>query len=153
MALEAALERAFNEIEPGLVARLDAVLAEGLPDQPYWPGITPRPGAGPVFEISGRAAIDVTPANWRESEAWAAGFVLMRRGYFWEAHEVLEPVWQGLPPNGPDRPFVQAAIQYANGRLKAAMGRDKAAARLFAIASAHLEDARSRGFRPGGDGP
>lgn len=149
-ALEDALARAEEAIEPGMHARLVSCLAARLPERPYWPGMTPRPESGVVFEISDAAADAVTERNWRSSEAWAAGFVLLRRGYYWEAHEVWEPVWHALAPNGAERVFVQAAIQHANAELKAAMGRSRAAARLRVLAMAHLKDACARGFRPEG---
>lgn len=148
-ALEKALVEAEQAIGPDRIVRLDSFLVSRLPEQPYLPGKTPRPSTGAVFDISARAGDAVTAANWRESEAWAAGFVLLRREFFWEAHEVWEPVWLALVPDSADRAFVQAAIQYANARLKAVMGRDKAARRIDAIATAHFKTALARGFRPG----
>ncbi|MFP1633610.1 DUF309 domain-containing protein [Zhengella sp. ZM62] len=149
-ALEKALAEAEQAIGPDRIVRLDSFLASRLPEQPYRPGTTQRPESGAVFDISARAGDAVTAANWRESEAWAAGFVLLRRGFFWEAHEVWEPVWHALAPDSADRAFVQAAIQFANARLKAIMGRQKAARRIDAIATALFERAVARGFRPGG---
>lgn len=148
-ALEAALAQAEQSIGPDRIVRLDAFLASRLPEQPYLPGKIPRPETGVVFDVSARAGDDVTADNWRDSEAWAAGFVLLRRGFFWEAHEVWEPVWHALAPDSPERFFVQAAIQFANARLKAIMGRDTAARRIDAIAAALLETALDGGFRPG----
>ena len=149
-ALEDALAIAEQALEPGMRARLEIHLAERLPQHPYRPGLTPRPESGVIFDISDRAGRTLTSPDWRSSEAWTAGFLLLRRGYFWEAHEVWEPVWHALAPNGAERLFVQAAIQHANARLKEAMGRDRAAARLHTLAGAQSEDARRRGFRSEG---
>lgn len=65
--------------------------------------------------------------------AWRAGWHYIQQGYFWEAHEALEPVWMALPEGGAERQFVQAVIQTANAALKLEMARPKAARRLCAI--------------------
>ena len=142
-ALEDALAIAEQALEPGMRARLEIHLAERLPQHPYRPGLTPRPESGVIFDISDRAGRTLTSPDWRSSEAWTAGFLLLRRGYFWEAHEVLEPVWLALPPNAPERKQVQAVIQTANAALKLEMGLPRAALRLCAIAGALLDDAGS----------
>ncbi|MCE8532650.1 DUF309 domain-containing protein [Ruegeria pomeroyi] len=66
-------------------------------------------------------------------------------GYFWEAHEVWEPVWMVLPQNSGARYRVQAAIQLTNAALKLRMGRRDAARRLCALA-------REAAARAGGSG-
>ena len=63
--------------------------------------------------------------------AWHYGLVLLEAGFYWEAHEVLEPVWMNAAEDSAERHLVQAVIQLANGALKIAMGRPKAAERLF----------------------
>ena len=119
-----------------------------LPVEPYIPGRTPRPDSGIVFDIS-HAAPDVTdPAAWRDHRAWLAGFRLYGHGYFWETHEVWEPVWIGARPNSVERTMVQGLIQTANACLKLLMGRPRAATRLATIAADCLREAR-----PTGDGP
>ena len=67
-------------------------------------------------------------------EAFGTALRWLDAGYGWEAHELLEPVWMALPDGGAERRFVQALIQLANGRLKLAMGRPKAARRLVGLA-------------------
>ncbi|MEW5420527.1 DUF309 domain-containing protein [Amorphus sp. 3PC139-8] len=116
-----------------------------LPEEAYVPGRTTRPESGDVFDIA-EAAPDVTdPACWRDNEAWLAGFRLYRAGYFWEAHEVWEPVWMGARPNSAERALAQGVIQLANACLKLRMERPKAAARLVALAGECLADATSGG--------
>lgn len=144
--LAAALEWARARLDDGCLARLSALLDHELPAEPYWPGRTPRPASGIVFELSAAAKTSVTAENWRDSDAVAAGFLLVERGCFWEAHEVWEPVWQALPLNSAERLFLQAMIQYANARLKAVMGQERAAARLMEIADGHLKEATLRGW-------
>ena len=84
--------------------------------KPHIPGQTPRPAQVPAGVQSGLA--------------------LYRAGYFWEAHEAWEPVWLATPPAARERAFLQGAIQLANARLKLAMGRPRAAARIAPLAEA-----------------
>ncbi|MCB1381754.1 MAG: DUF309 domain-containing protein [Notoacmeibacter sp.] len=130
-----------------LRAAIDAALDDGLPEQPYQPGRTERPHAGIVFDLSARAR-SVPSVMSAENEALAAGLCLIHRGWFWEAHEVLEALWQGLPMNSAERHVVQALIQHANARLKQEAGQARAAARLDAIAQDHLDEAQARGWKP-----
>lgn len=94
------------------------------------------------------------PAELAVSDAWLAGWQYLREGYFWEAHELFEPVWMQTRPNSRERHFVQAAIQTANAALKDRMGRPRAVLRLCDLAQAHLaasgsEGAAAMGGRPG----
>lgn len=116
-----------------------------LPEEAYVPGRTTRPECGDVFDIAEAAPELTDPARWQDNEAWLAGFRLYRAGYFWEAHEVWEPVWMGARPNSAERSLAQGVIQLANACLKLRMGRPKAAARLVALASDCLTDAASGG--------
>jgi predicted metal-dependent hydrolase len=88
----------------------------------------------------------MTEAELAASPALRAGIAFLHAGFFWESHEVLEPVWMALP-EGPARQMAQALIQLANARLKDRMGRPRAAARLRALASGHLAQARQGGDR------
>ena len=143
----AALAAAMLSLVPtGLRARIDDELDAGLAPVAYRPGQTKRPDAGIVFDMAAQARHKpsvIAPDN----EAMACGLCLIARGYSWEAHEVLEAVWQGLPMNSAERHVVQALIQHANARLKQSMGQADAAARLDTIAHDHLEEAQARGWR------
>ncbi|MDQ0316466.1 DUF309 domain-containing protein [Amorphus orientalis] len=121
------------------------VYAWPLPSEPYVPGVTERPTASVVFEISEAAPAVTEPDRWREHEAWLAGFRLYGQGYFWETHEVWEPVWIGARPNSAERVMVQGLIQLANGCLKVKMGRPKAALRLMSVAQGCLDEAANGG--------
>ncbi|APH73056.1 DUF309 domain-containing protein [Aquibium oceanicum] len=116
-----------------------------LPAAPYIPGRTARPTSGAFMEIADRAPATTDPDLWRDNEAWLCGFTLYRAGFFWETHEVWEPVWMGTRPNSAERQMMQGLIQLANGCLKLAMHRPKAALRLVREAHQRLGDARSGG--------
>lgn len=112
-----------------------------LPEAPYVPGRTARPRSGLFFDIAHAAPEITDPARWRDNEAWLYGFDLYGNGFFWETHEVWEPVWMGARPNSPERVLVQGLIHLANACLKLEMGRVKAAVRLVDLGCACLADA------------
>lgn len=68
------------------------------------------------------------------------GLRLNDGGFFWEAHEILEAVWQAAPKGGRDRVALRGCIQVANANLKVRMGRLAAARRLFAEAGAEFAE-------------
>lgn len=105
-----------------------------LPERRYVPGRTPRHPEDAFAEARAFALPVTATATAGENGAWTYGLRLFNAGFWWEAHEVWEPVWMAAPPNGAERAMVQAAIQLANAALKRAMGRSRAAARLVAIA-------------------
>lgn len=110
-----------------------------LPPHAYVPGRNARHDEAvfDAFHVSVREGMDTE--TLRQTLAWRAGWHFVRAGYFWEAHEVLEPVWMVLPPNSVERRFVQGVIQAANAALKLKMDRPKAALRLCGIANDCLE--------------
>ncbi|MFY9211143.1 MAG: DUF309 domain-containing protein [Aestuariivita sp.] len=116
-----------------------------LPDHAYVPGETARhaEGAFDSFHDS------VTPGMGRDALqhtlAWRAGLLFLEQGYFWEAHEVLEPVWMATPHDSAEHQMVQGAIQLANAALKQVMNRPAAARRLCERARGHARAARSSG--------
>ncbi len=93
------------------------------------PGLTPRHPDDLFDELKG-GLDDVFTDRLNETRTWAYGLALLRDGYFWEAHEVLEAVWMACAPNAPERLMLQAVIQRANAALKRKMGLNRAAERL-----------------------
>lgn len=111
------------------------------PEYRYHPGVNARPQRGPVHDIAAAAASGKSLNDDAVQRAWRYGFFLIDRHFFWEAHEVLEPVWMVALPNSQARHLVQGVIQLANACLKFEMGRSRAAERLAAMACSHLSDA------------
>jgi hypothetical protein len=120
-----------------------AVAGWPLPAQAFVPGRDPRPEDGLFIDIADRAPARTDPAAWRANEAWIYGFRLYGGGFFWEAHEVWEPVWVGAAPNSAERHLVQGLIQLANACLKLRMERRRAALRLVRDAGMRLAEAGS----------
>jgi len=107
-----------------------------LPDHAYVPGQTARHPDGAFSALCATAVKAKSQAELMRSDAWRVGLAWLDKGYFWEAHELLEPVWAALPQNSPERRLVQALIQIANAGLKTRMDKPKAVRKI-------LEKARS----------
>ncbi|PSL18699.1 DUF309 domain-containing protein [Shimia abyssi] len=75
------------------------------------------------------------------SDRWQLALAFMHEGFFWEAHELFEPIWMSLPNGSADRALVQGLIQLANAGLKQRMGRNNAVARLSDLAKDLLQTA------------
>lgn len=110
-----------------------------LPPHAHVPGKTPRHAEGTFAAFHASVQKGMATDALAQTLAWRAGWHYIEAGFHWEAHEVLEPVWMALPPNAPERQFVQALIQTANAALKLDMGRPRATLRLCTIASTLLD--------------
>tara|TARA_B100000780_G_scaffold29034_1_gene18399 strand:- start:7923 stop:8363 length:441 start_codon:yes stop_codon:yes gene_type:complete len=104
------------------------------PEQAYVPGQTPRHPECTFDLVRDTARAGLDSARLAESRAFQLGLKYQKFGFYWEAHEVFEPVWMVLPEPSVERQFVQGLIQIANGYLKMKMNRPKAALRLAHIA-------------------
>ena len=103
------------------------------PAHAHVPGANPRHAEDAFDALRHTARPGMDAGTLAQSDAWRAGWEFLDGGYFWEAHEVWEPVWMALPGGSPERRMVRAAIQAANAALKLEMGRPRAAARLCAM--------------------
>jgi hypothetical protein len=108
--------------------------AARLPPHAHVPGRTPRHAESVFAATRSSAVAGMSVEALAASEAFRDGLLFLERGFFWEAHEVLEAVWMALPPDRPERRFVQGLIQLANGWLKLRMDRPKATLRLSGLA-------------------
>ena len=80
-----------------------------LPKVAFVPGLTPRP---PESWLDSRLA-EIVPANPAETlgcPAFRFGFDLYHAGFFWEAHEVWERLWQ-VARRDPARKIEATALQ------------------------------------------
>lgn len=112
-----------------------------LPAYAHIPGQNARWPDGAFSAVQALTPEVTTSINSAENIPWRYGLRLLQNGFYWECHEVLEPVWLNAPPNSRDRAAVQAVIQTANAALKLIMNRPKAAVRLAQMAAGHLEEA------------
>lgn len=116
------------------------------PPHAYIPGLTPR---HPEALFDGLK--EVGQGALADAPAWSLGLELFDARYYWEAHEVWEPVWMAAPPNSAEAQLLRGVIALANAGLKRRMGRDRAAVRLDKLADAFLTDAMQRGAAMGLD--
>lgn len=115
-----------------------------VPTHAYIPGQTARHPEDAFEVIRQTARAGMTPEALAACDAFQVGLRYLETGFYWEAHEVLEPVWIVLTEPCEERQFVQALIQIANARLKIKMGRPKAALRLVMISRDLLDSVESR---------
>lgn len=113
-----------------------------LPAQRHIPGSATVPDRAPLDAVKALTPHRVTRDTWRDAPAYAYGLHLHALGYFWEAHEVWEPVWLATAPNSQERHLLAALIQFANACLKLEMGQPKAAVRLLQASQDHLAECR-----------
>ena len=113
-----------------------------LPSQRHIPGSSSVPDRATLDAIKVLTP-RVTSDTWRQAPAYAYGLHLHAHGYFWEAHEVWEPVWLATAPNSRERHLLAALIQLANACLKLEMAQPRAALRLLLVSQDHLAECRS----------
>lgn len=116
-----------------------------FPGHAHIPGQTKRHPEGYFDAIRASVTADLDPSDLAHSEAWKTGLAFLGSGYFWEAHEVLEPVWMQAPQKSAERLLVQALIQLANAKLKLRMDQPKATLRLCATVDTLLTDCEISG--------
>lgn len=107
---------------------------EVWPEYAYVPGRTPRHAEDAFDVVRQTAKANMSPEQLTECTAFRLGLRYLDAGFYWEAHELFEPVWMALPNPSAERQFVQCLIQIANGYLKVKMDKPKAASRLVTIA-------------------
>ena len=87
--------------------------------------------------VPGRGRPDFTPPpDLAPDAALAFGADLYDAGCLWEAHEVWEGLWQGLPREAPAARLLRGWIQVAAAGLKRAAGREAGVVSLVAKARA-----------------
>jgi len=117
-----------------------------LPDYKHLPGKNARPDDGLLESIAHSASAVTDDATYRSNAAWLYGIRLFNNGFYWEAHEVLEAVWNNAAPNSREKHLVQGVIQMANAQLKASLEQTKAADRLQKLAAECITRAYPRGI-------
>ncbi|TQV79542.1 DUF309 domain-containing protein [Denitrobaculum tricleocarpae] len=102
-----------------------------LPARPHHPGTGSVADMALLEEVKQACPERTDPGKWRQNRTYRYGWSLFEAGFYWEAHEVWEPVWLACRPNSLEKSFLRAAIQLTNACLKDAMGKTNAARRLF----------------------
>ena len=116
-----------------------------LPGHAYVPGKNARHAEGAFDWIRNSVVTGMSEAELANTQAFRTGLIYLEQGFYWEAHEVLEPVWIACPEDSAARQMVQGLIQLANAHLKVRMMRPRAVVRLCDIALGHFAAARQLG--------
>lgn len=128
---------------------------QSFPPYRFLPGRSPHPhskeGHSHVPLGSLPPKVDhVDAEQWRESGDYLFGCDLYNHGYWWEAHEAWEGLWQTCDKSGPQGRFLQGLIQVAAAHLKLRLGRLDGTHRLLGRGLDHLRfvagEARGRLF-------
>lgn len=113
-----------------------------LPPYSYVPGQWPHPIRDPHGHSFGHRPLVLEPtcmSDWRKCGEWLFGIDLFNHGFYWEAHESWEAVWQALGRNSDDAQLVKSLIKLAAAGVKArennADGLRKHATRCAELAS------------------
>jgi hypothetical protein len=123
-----------------------------FPPYAYRPGRNPHParpgghGGGPGGAAAGPRP--VAPADWARSADYLYGCDLYNHGYWWEAHEAWEGLWQLADRAAAQGRFLQGLIQLSACALKVAAGNRRGAARLLERGCRHLEAALALSGEP-----
>jgi hypothetical protein len=84
------------------------------------------------------------PDQWRESEDYLYGCDLYNHGYWWEAHEAWEGLWQLTDKGGSQGQFLQGLIQVAACHLQLQQRHLRGVTRLRSSSVGHIERALAR---------
>lgn len=103
---------------------MDIFQDRDFPAYAYRPGRHPHPTQHPDGHSYGVHHV-VTPGDWEY------GLRLFDAGYYWEAHEAWEGLWQQLPSHTDEARFLQALIQLAAALLKRECGNLRGALSLW----------------------
>ncbi|HEX3726835.1 MAG TPA: DUF309 domain-containing protein, partial [Pirellulales bacterium] len=108
-----------------------------FPPYSYVTGRSPHPTSDPAGHSFGHLVpkpLPVAPADWRHSREYLLGCDLFNFGYYWEAHEVWEALWQACGRAGTAADFLKGLIKLAAAGVKVREGRPAGVARHAARA-------------------
>ena len=113
-----------------------------LPPYRHVPGRTPHPTRDPDGHSYGQEEPELPSLNdhrWQDCSHYLYGIDLFNEGYWWECHEVLEPLWLAAGIGTPAGHVLQAVIQCAASHLKTRTGQLRGGRRLLDHARKHVE--------------
>lgn len=103
--------------------RLERIMADSeFPHYTFIPGLTVHPEKEPGGHSYAKVCSDsmlYSESNWQSSESYRYGFDLFNFGYYWEAHESWEEIWQQLKNNHKINQYFKGLIKVAAAGVKA----------------------------------
>lgn len=119
---------------------------EPFPRYAYVPGRFPHPTRDPAGHTFGEEAEPsqvLEPERWDRSRPYLRGIDLFNHGYYWEAHEAWESLWQGCGRTGETADFLKALIALAAAGVKIREGQPRGTRRHAARAKKYFERIRA----------
>jgi hypothetical protein len=101
---------------------------EPLPPYSFVPGRFPHPVSDPAghsFGVRPPPPAHLDPAGWEANRTYLRGVDLFNAGYYWEAHETWEALWQGCGRHGRTADFLKGLIKLAAAGVKVREGRPR----------------------------
>jgi predicted metal-dependent hydrolase len=118
-----------------------------FPPYTFVPGRTPHPVRDPGGHLFGQRpepSPPLDPARWSDSRAYLHGVDLFNHGYYWEAHEVWEGLWQAAGRTGLTADFLKGLIKLAAAGVKVRQGQPRGVASHAAGAATYFRDIAHR---------
>ena len=119
---------------------------KSLPPYAYLPGKNPHPVRDPAGHSNHVGSISVAAEVSRSSDAFLWGLDLFNHGYYWEAHEAWEGLWQVADRDGPLRMLFKGLILLSAAGVKIRERKNAAAARHAKRAAALFRRVPARAF-------
>jgi len=117
------------------------------PPYAFVPGHWPHPTRDPDGHSYGKAEPKAQPLNfdaWQECTGYLHGVNLFNAGYYWEAHEAWENVWNALGREGLEADLLKGLIKLAAVGIKIRQNYQEAGQSLARQAGRHLQDIRTK---------
>ncbi|MGX9147742.1 DUF309 domain-containing protein [Mesorhizobium sp. 128a] len=102
---------------------------KSFPAYAYLPGRQPHPVRDPAGHSYLVEPMSVATDAWLGSDPFLWGLDLFNHGYYWEAHEAWEGLWQVADRGGPSRVLFKALILLSAAGVKIREGKTAAAVR------------------------
>jgi hypothetical protein len=112
-----------------------------LPTVRYVPDQSPRAVRDEVRAFLDRVLGDQEASGVRAAQRrFRYGWRLFSAGFFWEAHEVWEPLWRRAAPGSGDEAVLHGLLVASAAALRAEVGKRDAASRLAKRALTYLAE-------------
>lgn len=96
-----------------------------FPPYAHTPGATPHPLSDPRGHrctYLAEAPEPLDPDRWQSCGAWRIAIDLFNHGYYWEAHEAWETLWEAAGRRGPLADALKGLVKLAAAGVKAREG-------------------------------
>jgi hypothetical protein len=114
-------------------------------------GAFPHPKRDPeghAFGVTEREVAALEPDRWRSNEDYRFGFDLFNRGYYWEAHEVWEDVWNASGRQGTVSEMLKGLIKLAAAGVKVRQGQPSGVVKHASRVIDHFDRVEAADGRP-----